>query len=266
MIGSILCISLSLFVLGTDAAWHQVWEDDFNGGALNDADWTYQEDCNGGGNGELQCYTAHKPDNVKLEGGHLVIHVKVEESKGKHFTSGRVLSKKAWTFGKFEARAKMPKGKHLWPAIWMMPQKSTYGVWAASGEIDIMEYRGERPNQIMGTIHYGASWPNNINSGSGEKTYPSDFSADWHTYGVEWEANEIRWYVDGNEYHKENIHRNMYSGKGTNPYTKPGQPFDQPFYWILNVAVGGGFFPASVFGPEVTPAEAKKLGQTYNGS
>jgi beta-glucanase (GH16 family) len=128
---------------------------------------------------------------------------------------------------------------------------------AASGEIDIMEYRGDRPNEILGTIHYGGTAPNNIHSGSGETKFGTDFSADWHTFGVEWDTNEIKWFCDGKEYHREDIHRSMYSGKGNNPYTKPGQPFDQPFHWILNVAVGGGFFPANVFGSEVTPEEAK---------
>jgi len=120
-----------------------------------------------------------------------------------------------------------------------------------------MEYRGDRTNEILGTIHYGGTAPNNIHSGSGEIKFGTDFSADWHTYGVEWDTNEIKWFCDGKEYHKENINRSMYSGKGKNPYTKNGQPFDQPFHWILNVAVGGNFFPANVYGGQVTPAEAK---------
>ena len=98
-----------------------------------------------------------------MENGHLVIDVKVEDFEGKHFTSGRIHSKHAWTFGKFEARARLPSGHHLWPAIWMMPRDSKYGTWAASGEIDIMELRGDKPHEIMGTIH-GGSWPVYINS------------------------------------------------------------------------------------------------------
>ena len=83
----------------------------------------------GWGNGELEYYTSHRTENAKVENGHLTIHAKVEEMGGRHFTSARLTSKKAWTYGKFEARAKLPKGKHLWPAIWMMPKDSAYGGW-----------------------------------------------------------------------------------------------------------------------------------------
>ena len=117
-----------------------------------------------------------------------------------------------------------------------------------------MEYRGEQDSVILGTIHYGGTQPNNIMSGSGEKNMGKDLSADWHTYGLEWDKNSIRWYFDGKEFHNENINRNMWSHKGNNPYNHNGAPFDQPFHWILNLAVGGSFFPGN---PNVTPAEAR---------
>ncbi len=192
---------------------------------------------------------------MRVEGGSLVINAHVEEMNGKHFTSGKLHSKQSWTHGKFEARVKLPKGKNLWPAFWMMPAKSVYGGWAASGEIDIMEYRGERPDTVLGTIHFGGSWPNNIASGSGDVKFPSDFSADFHTFGIEWDANQMQWTLDGKVWHKENMNRSFFSGKGNNPYTKNGQPFDQAFYVILNVAIGGNFFNG--MGSQVTPAEAK---------
>ena len=87
------------------------------------------------------------------------------------FTSGRIHTKHAWAYGKFEVKARMPKGKQIWPAIWLFPRDSKYGMWAASGEIDILELRGDNPHEIMGTIHYGGSWPNHIHSGSGERLY-----------------------------------------------------------------------------------------------
>jgi len=241
------------------SAWVVVWEDEFDGtGLANATDWGYEEGCSGWGNNELECYTTANTKNARKENGHLVIDVVVESVNGKDYTSARMRSKKHFTYGKFEIRARMPKGKHLWPAIWMMPQDSAYGGWAASGEIDIMEYRGERPDTILGTLHYGGAWPNNAASGSGELKISgiTDFSADFHTFALEWEQNEMRWYVDGKEFHKENLNRSFYSGKGTNPYTANRQPFDKDFFFILNVAVGGDFFPSATYGT-LSVAEAK---------
>lgn len=136
-----------------------------------------------------------------------------------------------------------------------MPQDSKYGTWAASGEIDIMEYRGDKPMEISGAIHYGGQWPHNVARFSGDHKLPVNLSQDYHNFAVEWERNEIRWYVDGQQFHTENINRMMWSGKGPNPYTANGQPFDKDFYIILNVAVGGNFFGP---GPYVTPIEARR--------
>ena len=155
---AVVFFALALFAGGASAAWHQVWSDEFNGNHLDDNNWVYETGC-GLTNNEEQCYTSHRPQNVRVENGHLVIDVKVEEYQGRHFTSGRVHSKHAWTYGRFEARARLTSGHHLWPAIWMMPRDSKYGQWAASGEIDIMELRGDKPHEIMGTIHYGGTAP-----------------------------------------------------------------------------------------------------------
>ncbi|CAG2171097.1 unnamed protein product [Oppiella nova] len=166
----------------------------------------------------------------------------------------------AWTYGYFQARAKLPNGYDLWPAIWLYPQTNTYGTWAASGEIDIMEYRGQVNNTILGTIQYGAQWPNNAALGSGATAFPHDFSANYHIFGVQWNKTTISWLVDGKPYFSTNINRNMSTGA---PYTAFGQPFDKPFFWILNVAVGvgGNFFPTNVYGPQVTPAQASQWAQ-----
>jgi len=243
------------------ASWVKVWEDEFDGTGLPDAaNWAFEEGCNGWGNQELECYTSNKTTNARRENGHLVINVHVEHTNDKEYTSARIHSKHAWTYGRFEVRAKLPKGKHLWPAIWMMPKDSVYGGWAASGEIDIMEYRGQKVDTFSGTIHYGGPWPNNSASGSGDKTFSGkDFSADFHTYALEWDGeggSGMRWYLDGTEWHSENLNRSFWSGKGTNPYTGNKQPFDKDFYFILNVAVGGTFFPSATYG-SLTVAEAQ---------
>ncbi|CAG2173424.1 unnamed protein product [Oppiella nova] len=126
---------------------------------------------------------------------------------------------------------------------------------AASGEIDISEVRGEQPTISQSTLHYGAQWPQNQYSGSGPVDFGFDFSQDYHVFGAEWTNASIKFLVDDKEFHTENIDRNMSSGA---PYTKNGQPFDQPFFWILNVAVGGQFFPSNEYGPAVTPDEARQ--------
>jgi beta-glucanase (GH16 family) len=122
-----------------------------------------------------------------------------------------------------------------------------------------MENRGTQNNVIQGSIHYGGTWPNHQYSGSGEKEFAGiDFSADFHTFTFEWEKTVMRWSLDGKVYHTEDINKSMWSGKGVNPYTANGQPFDRPFFIVINIAVSGSFFPADKYGPPVTVDEAKK--------
>ncbi len=136
-------------------------------------------------------------------------------------------------------------GKHLWPAFWMMPRDSVYGGWPRSGEIDITEYRGQRPQQILGTLHFGAAWDNKGDAGTGERDFPTDFSADFHTFGLDWSPTQVQWLLDDQVYHTETLERNFWEGV----YTAQGQPFDQPFFIILNLAVGGAFFGGEPFDP-----------------
>ena len=119
-----------------------------------------------------------------------------------------------------------------------------------------MESRGQKSDTIEATIHYGGVDPNFKSEGSPETKF-SDLSQDFHVFRFEWDNTVMVWAVDGKEYYKTNINRNLWSGKGSNPYTGPGQPFDKPFYLILNVAVGGDFFPVADYGNQVTPSEAQ---------
>jgi beta-glucanase (GH16 family) len=144
-------------------------------------------------------------------------------------------------------------GKHLWPAIWMMPARSEYGEWPRSGEIDITEYRGQRPNQILGTLHFGPAWNNKGDVGTGERNFNIDFSKDFHTFGLDWSPSQIQWIVDGSVYHSETLQRNFWNGL----YTKNGQPFDKNFFLILNLAVGGNFFGNEGFDPKEADGWAK---------
>jgi len=251
-----ILLALTFFGLAT-AEWVQVWSEEFEGAILDENTWSYEEGCQGGGNDELQCYTVRKTDNVRIEDGHLVIHAQVQPLDNKRYTSGRIVTKAAWTYGKFEVKAKLPQGKHLWPAIWMMPKKSMYGMWAASGEIDIMEYRGQKTHTTQGALHYGGSWPNQAYSGSGEHDFPVAFNEDYHVFALEWTEKEVKWLVDDAVYHVEPIDRSMWSGKGDNPYSKNGSPFDTDFFFVLNIAVGGAFFPKDPYG-DLTLDEARK--------
>ncbi|MDZ7925103.1 MAG: family 16 glycosylhydrolase [Marinagarivorans sp.] len=153
----------------------------------------------------------------------------------------RTKKKADWTYGRFEIRAKLPAGQGTWPAIWMLPSDDVYGGWANSGEIDIMEAvnlkaGGER--QVHGTLHYGATWPNNVYSGSPYSlpngVNPAD---DFHVYVIEWEQGEIRWYADGDHYATQTS-SGWYTVSALN---NPFAPFDQRFHMILNFAVGGNW-------------------------
>lgn len=232
--------------------WTLVWSDEFNGSAVDPQKWKFEIGNGqttvdgvttgnpGWGNGELEYYTS-RPENAKVQDGKLVITPLKEEYEGLQYTSARLKTADLFSkkYGKFEARIKLPTGKGLWPAFWMMPQSSAYGTWAASGEIDIMEGKGSRPNNVSGAIHYGEQWPNNTYTGK-EYSFPESGRIDqYHTYGLEWEPGEIRWYVDGQLYQTQN---DWFSKSANQPANNAyPAPFDQPFYMILNLAIGGHF-------------------------
>ncbi len=204
--------------------WQLVWSDEFDSRLIDTSKWEFEQNCWGGGNGEQQCYT-DRLDNAYQRDGKLHIVAKREDftgpdnPDGNHnsvttlpYTSARLRTMHMgdWQYGRFEIRAKLPSGQGTWPAIWMLPTDWVYGGWAASGEIDIMEavnlkapsdadshLRGTPESRVYGTLHYGASWPFNVHSGT-EYYLPDDLNPadDYHVYTLEWEQGEIRWYVD----------------------------------------------------------------------
>jgi beta-glucanase (GH16 family) len=218
--------------------WKLVWSDEFDGSAIDTTKWNFEIDGKGGGNGEMEYYT-DKPENAHIENGHLLITAIKDgtdaEGRPHKFTSARMTTKGKFSaeYGRFEARIKMPTGRGVWPAFWLMPEDSVYGGWASSGELDIVEEVGDKPNIAFGTIHYGDKWPRNVHSGDKFVLPSGILAADWHVYAVEWEEGVIRWYIDGILYQTQ-----------TKWYTKAAPfpaPFDQKFFIILNFAVGGAW-------------------------
>ncbi len=247
-------------------AWKLVWNDEFDGDRIDPSKWAfdigngffdYQHHVwiSGWGNEELQYYT-HEPENVFVKNSLLTIRAVKESLHGCGYTSARLKTlgrdgKPLFTklYGKFEFRAKVPWGKGLWPALWLLPQDDRYGGWAASGEIDVMEIIGDKPDEVLNSIHFGSVYPKrslitNVHPLPGGSTV-----ADWHVYSVEWEPGEIRFYIDG-------VHTSTCDHWWSCSKTAGGQgiearrasdvnpwpaPFDQPFYLVMNVAVGGNF-------------------------
>ncbi len=237
---TIAVISMGLLANPAQATYSLVWSDEFDGTTLNAANWTPDIGTGcpslcGWGNNELEYYRA---ENVTISGGNLILTTRDESYGGASFTSGKITSrgKQTFLYGRVEMRAKIPTGGGIWPAFWMMPEDDVYGSWAASGEIDIME-AANTTTSVGGTLHFGDNWPNNASTGASYSLGGANFADDFHIYAVEWEADEMRWYVDDV----------LYSTKTSAQwYTNaaPGNsqaPFDQEFFIILNTAIGGNY-------------------------
>ena len=228
------------------AAWSLVWADEFDDAGLPDSTkWTYDVGGHGWGNNELQYYTERRPENARVEGGHLVITARQEDWDDNDYTSARLVSKQDWTYGRFEVRAQLPSGRGTWPAIWMLPTNDTYGddYWPDNGEIDIMEHVGYDEGVIHGTIHTKAfNHIEGTDKGS-SRTIPTATS-EFHTYALEWTPGEIRVSVDGQTY---------FTFQNREQYGWQEWPFDQPFHLLLNVAVGGTWGGAEGIDDSVFP-------------
>jgi beta-glucanase (GH16 family) len=245
--------------------WRLVWSDEFEGEEIDRSHWDFDlgngffnYDANtwisGWGNGELQYYTK-EPENAFVTGGSLHLRAVKESLHGCGYSSARLKTRKRdgsplfnKAYGRFEVRAKLPSGRGIWPAIWMLPQDDKYGTWAASGEIDLVEAKGHEPEKVLGTLHYGSRWPANAHS-SREYKFPAGGIGEFHVYALEWEPGAIRWYVDDSHYATQTFwwsSSKLAGDRGAQPAGESDlnpwpAPFDQPFYLILNVAVGGQF-------------------------
>jgi len=250
--------------------WDLLWSDEFEGTEIDKKKWQLFEDCWGGGNNEQQCYT-RRDSNAFVKDGKLNIVAKKGSFTGPDnidgnpgtktlpYTSAKLRSVKKgnWKYGRFEVRAKLPFGQGTWPAIWMLPTDWVYGGWAASGEVDIMEAvnlktpstekgaaEGELESRVFGSLHYGKPWPDNVYTGQAThlpgNVNPAD---DFHTYAIEWEEGEIRWYIDNVHFatqkqegwYSQHMEDGIFVSGGKNA------PFDQKFHMLLNLAVGGNW-------------------------
>ncbi len=221
-----------------------VWSDEFAGTGVDPAKWEFQFGDGtafgipGWGNNELQWYQS---DNATVSGGMLTIEAREQTVGGYNYTSSRMrtIGLGDFLYGRFEMRADLPVGQGMWPAFWMLPSTSAYGIWAASGEIDIVEAIGA--DQIYGTIHFGGEAP--ANTFDGANILVPGATTGFHTYAVEWEPTEIRWYVDSQLYSTKT---SWFSTAAPYP-----APFDVNFHMLLNLAVGGNFpgnpNPSTVF-------------------
>jgi beta-glucanase (GH16 family) len=217
-----------------------VWSDEFDYTGLPDpAKWGYDVGGHGWGNKELQTYTERRKENARVENGVLIIEARRDGGEANSYTSARLVSKNKgdWTYGRFEIRAKLPSGRGTWPAIWMLPTKRNYGTgyWPDNGEIDIMEHVGYDPDVVHGSAHTKAYY-HVINTQKSGKTKVDSARSGFNVYAVEWTADEIRWYINDQQYFK------FANERLSNPAADYKQwPFDKPFHLLLNIAVGGNW-------------------------
>ena len=239
MIVSNFSSSAPAICAANSAAWKLAWNDEFNGpngSAVDSTKWTFDLGGKGWGNNELETYT-NRTANAQVENGRLVIKAIKETFTGadkitRDYTSARVLTKHRFsqTYGRFEARIKIPFGQGIWPAFWLLGDNIDTVHWPDCGEIDIMENIGREPSVVHGTFH-GPGYSGGKGIGAAYTlTGGKRFSDDFHTFAVEWEPNVMRFYVDGDLYQTR-----------TPIDLPPGTSwaFDHPFFIILNVAVGG---------------------------
>ena len=207
------------------------WQDEFTGSEINSDYWTFEMGDNGWGNEELQYYT-DRSENASLQDGSLIIEAREESFNGAEYTSARIITqdKKTFTHGRVDIRAVLPEGQGIWPALWMLGNNISSIGWPACGEIDIMELVGHEPSTVHGTAHWGPQGQS-FSTFKGEEYRLSGgekFSDKYHVFSIIWEPGKIEWYVNDNKYYSI-----------TTADVNVTYPFDNEFFFIFNIAVGG---------------------------
>jgi beta-glucanase (GH16 family) len=209
--------------------WELVWHDEFDGETINPENWLFNTGDSGWGNNEWQYYT-DRPENARVEDGMLIIEARQENYLGSDYTSARMITQylHSWTYGRVEARMKLPTGQGVWPAFWMLGDDIDQVSWPKCGEIDIMENIGD-PNIIYNTLH-GPGYSGGNGVGGSHVFSGVGLNEDYHIYALEWKPIEIRWYFD------DNLTLIL------TPDNVPGEwVFDHPFFILLNLAIGGNW-------------------------
>lgn len=248
---TVICLALFLLVFGCETddtqtvarSTNLVWEDNFTTDGAPDTNlWGYdlgdgsEQGIPGWGNEELQYYT-NRPENASIQNGVLLITAREESFEGSQYTSARLSTKDLFEqrYGRFEARIRLPFGQGIWPAFWMLGADIDENPWPGAGEIDIMEYRGQEPTVLIGSVH-GPGY-NGGNAISKEYTLENDrFDTGFHIFGIEWGPDFVNFYVDDvlyNQITPEDVNEET-NGQGV-------WVFDKPFYILMNLAVGGTF-------------------------
>jgi len=208
-----------------------VWSDEFSGKTIDPLVWNYDIGGSGWGNNELEYYT-NSSKNAFVTNGYLVIEARKETYKTNNYTSARLLSKdkKSFTYGRIDFRAKLPKGQGIWPALWMLGSNISTKSWPACGEIDIMELLGHEPQKTYGTIHWGAAGGPSTHIGGNYSLNSQTFSDRFHVFSLLWETNKLSFLID-----------NIPFFSADKSQVNGDFPFDKPFFFIMNVAVGGNW-------------------------
>ncbi|HSM63820.1 MAG TPA: glycoside hydrolase family 16 protein [Gillisia sp.] len=206
-----------------------IWSEEFNSEILDSTIWNFEKGF--GHNNEEQYYTSREK-NIRIENGNLVIEARKEKYEKARFTSARIntIGKKLFKYGRIEVRAKLPKGKGTWPAIWMLGENRQSDGYPACGEIDIMEFVGKDPSNIHGAIHYPELDNKKMNSSSKEIQIPESIDG-FHVYSIEWDENSISYFIDNELFHCFNLEEAEREGREN--------IFQKPFYLIINLALGG---------------------------
>jgi beta-glucanase (GH16 family) len=225
------CFSSEKKEKDNETKWKLSWSEEFNYDGLPDSSkWGYDVGGNGWGNNELQYYTNALISNAEVSNGFLKLKALHQKMDNCNYTSARLVTrdKADFKYGKIEIRAKLPAGRGLWPAIWMLGANAGEVRWPDCGEIDIMEHVGFDKDSVFGTIHTKA-YNHIIGTQKGKKIFIANPYNEYHIYAVEWTPERMDFFLDNNlYYHVPNEHK-----------TTAEWPFDSPFYLILNIAVGG---------------------------